>query len=51
MFSPLADPSFVKIAIVISKPDGLIRINVTSTDPLSSSTMYSDWLKVTQGAI
>ena len=30
---------------VISNDDGLLRIKLTCTTPLSSSTLYTDWSK------
>ena len=47
---PVADPSSLNTLTVMSVVDGLLRINTSCTEPLSSSVLYTDWLKFTMGA-
>ena len=49
-YLPVADPSSLNTLTVISLVDGLLRINTSCTEPLSSSVLYVDWSKFTMGA-
>ena len=48
--SPVADASLLNTLIMMSVVDGLLRITISRTGPLSSSIPYVDWPKLTLGA-
>ena len=48
---PVADPSVVSTAIVISVDDGLLSITGSSAGPSYSSTLYDAYPKLTVAAI
>ena len=49
-YLPVADPSSLNTLTVISLVDGLLRVNTSCTERLSSSVLYADWSKFTMGA-
>ena len=44
---PVADPLVLITCTVISVDDGLLRTSTGCAGPLFSSTLYTDWLKLT----
>ena len=46
MYSPTADASLLNTFMVTSVDDGLLNTNTGCTDPLYSSTLYEDSLKL-----
>ena len=51
VYSPVAVMSLLLTCTVISVDDGLLRTNTGCAGPSSSSTLYVDWLKLTETSI